>query len=204
MDELKDRGKRVMNEVKEDIIKHWDEKSRDFIETFLLLFGRDRLSTIWNESKGRIMQAFSPPGSPHGSENGDVDNYYYDEDDEDDNDNDEAEARNLKRTNKLTKIKHNINKNINHLNNNINNSDSEDDDDNDDEYCEAELSDDNILDSPPLKRSLKLSVGGMVNGNASSSSTNTNTSTIITTSKTLPKDQEHLINSVIDNERPSL
>lgn len=56
MDELKDKGKRVMNEVKGDIITKWEEKSRDFIETFLLLFGRDSITNIWDKSKGRLMQ----------------------------------------------------------------------------------------------------------------------------------------------------
>lgn len=78
MDELKDRGKRVMSEVKGDLIMKWEEKSREIIDAFLLLFGRERLTHIWNESKGKIMQALSPPGSPSGSENGD------DDDDEDD------------------------------------------------------------------------------------------------------------------------
>lgn len=81
MDELKDKGKRVMNEVKGDFITKWEEKSRDFIETFLLLFGRDSITNIWDKSKGRLMQALSPPGSPgslsprgspqHGSHHGD-------------------------------------------------------------------------------------------------------------------------------------
>lgn len=70
MDELKDRGKKVMNEVKGDIITKWEEKSRELIDAFLLLFGRERLTHIWNESKGKIMQALSPPGSPNGSVNG--------------------------------------------------------------------------------------------------------------------------------------
>lgn len=59
MDELKDKGKRVMNEVKGDIITKWEEKSRDFIETFLLLFGRDSITNIWDKSKGRLMQVRS-------------------------------------------------------------------------------------------------------------------------------------------------
>ncbi|XP_055373266.1 choline-phosphate cytidylyltransferase A-like isoform X2 [Condylostylus longicornis] len=80
MDELKDRSKRVMNEVKEDIIGKWEEKSRELIDAFLLFFGRERLSHIWNESKGKIMQALSPPSSPSGSVNGGDDN---DTDDED-------------------------------------------------------------------------------------------------------------------------
>lgn len=68
MEQLKDRSKRVIENVEEkrmDIIRKWEEKSRDFIDAFLLLFGRDgRLSHIWHESKGRLMQAFSPPSSP--------------------------------------------------------------------------------------------------------------------------------------------
>lgn len=68
MDELKDKGKRVMENIGEkrvDMIQKWEEKSRDFIDAFLLLFGREgRLSHMWNESKGRLMQALSPPASP--------------------------------------------------------------------------------------------------------------------------------------------
>lgn len=44
MDELKDKGKRVMENIGEkrvDMIQKWEEKSRDFIDTFLLLFGRE-------------------------------------------------------------------------------------------------------------------------------------------------------------------
>ncbi|EGI67150.1 Choline-phosphate cytidylyltransferase B [Acromyrmex echinatior] len=67
-DDLKDKGKRVMENIGEkrmDMISKWEEKSRDFIDAFLLLFGREgRLSTIWNEGKGRLMQALSPPASP--------------------------------------------------------------------------------------------------------------------------------------------
>lgn len=70
MDELKDKGKRVMNEVKSDVITKWEEKSRDFIETFLLLFGRDNITNIWDNTKGRLMQALSPPGSPNLSPRG--------------------------------------------------------------------------------------------------------------------------------------
>lgn len=68
MEELKDKSKRVMENIGEkriDMIQKWEEKSRDFIDAFLLLFGRDgRLSHIWSESKGRLMQAFSPNSSP--------------------------------------------------------------------------------------------------------------------------------------------
>lgn len=67
MHELKDKGKRVMDTIgerKDDMIAKWEEKSREFIENFLLLFGRERLTNIWNESKGKIMNALSPPSSP--------------------------------------------------------------------------------------------------------------------------------------------
>lgn len=89
MDELKDKGKRVIDEVKGNLITKWEEQSRDFIETFLLLFGRERLTNIWDKSKGRLMQALSPPGSPvsgspSGSINGDDDVYEDDDDDDED------------------------------------------------------------------------------------------------------------------------
>ncbi|EDV50175.1 choline-phosphate cytidylyltransferase A [Drosophila erecta] len=71
MDELKSRGKREMTKVKGNIITKWEEKSREFIDTFLLLFGRENLNHLWNESKGKLLQALSPPGSPSGSVNGD-------------------------------------------------------------------------------------------------------------------------------------
>ncbi|XP_038208675.1 choline-phosphate cytidylyltransferase B-like isoform X4 [Zerene cesonia] len=79
MDELKDKGKKVMTNIGEkrvDILTKWEEKSRELIDAFLLLFGPDgRLSSIWNESKGRLMQALSQPPSPGSSpppsENGD-------------------------------------------------------------------------------------------------------------------------------------
>ncbi|XP_016972647.1 choline-phosphate cytidylyltransferase A [Drosophila rhopaloa] len=71
MDELKSSGKRELSKVKVNIITKWEEKSREFIDTFLLLFGRDNLNHLWNESKGKLLQALSPPGSPSGSVNGD-------------------------------------------------------------------------------------------------------------------------------------
>lgn len=67
MHELKDKGRRVMGSIgerKDDMIAKWEEKSREFIESFLLLFGRERLTNIWNESKGKILNALSPPSSP--------------------------------------------------------------------------------------------------------------------------------------------
>jgi choline-phosphate cytidylyltransferase len=51
MDELKDKGKRVMENIGErrvDMIQKWEEKSRDFIDAFLLLFGREgRLVSLY-------------------------------------------------------------------------------------------------------------------------------------------------------------
>lgn len=82
IDELKDKSKRAIEnigEVKDDIITKWEEKSREFIVSFLLLFDRERLTNIWQESKGRIMQAFSPPGSPCSSDQ----NNYLSQDEED-------------------------------------------------------------------------------------------------------------------------
>lgn len=67
MHELKDKSKKVMTSIGEkkvDLITRWEDKSREFIESFLLLFGRERLTNIWNESKGRILNALSPPSSP--------------------------------------------------------------------------------------------------------------------------------------------
>lgn len=65
-----------IGEKRVDILTKWEEKSRELIDAFLLLFGPDgRLSSIWNESKGRLMQALSQPPSPRASpppsENGD-------------------------------------------------------------------------------------------------------------------------------------
>ncbi|KAJ8983137.1 hypothetical protein NQ317_014712, partial [Molorchus minor] len=68
MHELKDKGRRVMDTIgerKDDMIAKWEEKSREFIENFLLLFGKERLTNIWNESKDKILNALSPPSSPY-------------------------------------------------------------------------------------------------------------------------------------------
>lgn len=64
MTELKDKGRRVIDTIEERLISKWEDKSREFIENFLLLFGRERLTNIWNESKGKILNALSPPSSP--------------------------------------------------------------------------------------------------------------------------------------------
>jgi choline-phosphate cytidylyltransferase len=68
MESLKETGKRVLDNIDEkttDIIHKWEDKSRDFMHSFLLLFGREgRLSHMWNESRGIFLNALSPPGSP--------------------------------------------------------------------------------------------------------------------------------------------
>lgn len=68
VDKLKDKSKKMFETIDErrsDMIQKWEEKSRDFIDAFLLLFGREgRLHHIISESKGRIMHALSPPISP--------------------------------------------------------------------------------------------------------------------------------------------
>ncbi|CAH1130568.1 unnamed protein product [Ceutorhynchus assimilis] len=82
MHELKDKGKRVMDSIgekKDDMISKWEEKSREFIENFLLLFGKERLTNIWHESKDKILNALSPPGSPPGSPTFDGDFDFLDE-----------------------------------------------------------------------------------------------------------------------------
>ncbi|KAL5292169.1 PCYT1A family protein [Megaselia abdita] len=78
MDEFKEKGRRAFSEVKDDIITKWEEKSREFIDAFLLMFGRERLNNFLKESKEKVIQALSPPGSPSGSVNGD-----FEEDDDD-------------------------------------------------------------------------------------------------------------------------
>ncbi|VVC34291.1 Rossmann-like alpha/beta/alpha sandwich fold,Cytidyltransferase-like domain [Cinara cedri] len=121
MEELKDRSKRVMGtigEKKVDMLQRWEEKSRDFIVSFLLLFGRDGpISHFWNDSKGKLLQAFSPPSSPTPSgrntpestsssednlrspprKSSRTERYLDDDEDEDDDDEDEDEEDLLNR-----------------------------------------------------------------------------------------------------------
>lgn len=83
MDELKDKGKKVIkniDEKKHDLIQKWEDKSRDFIDTFILLFGREgRLTNLWHESKGKIRNALSPPSSPpHDFESSSASSYQFD------------------------------------------------------------------------------------------------------------------------------
>ena len=75
MHELKDKGKNVIGSIGErtdDMISKWEEKSKDFVESFLRRFGKDKLTNMWNESKNKILNAFSPPASPSHSSNSSV------------------------------------------------------------------------------------------------------------------------------------
>ncbi|XP_022251664.1 choline-phosphate cytidylyltransferase B-like isoform X2 [Limulus polyphemus] len=68
MDALRDKGKMLVENIegkRNELIQKWEEKSRDFISSFLDLFGRDgRLNNLWRESSGRLRRALSPPASP--------------------------------------------------------------------------------------------------------------------------------------------
>ncbi|KAG1673595.1 Choline-phosphate cytidylyltransferase B [Nymphon striatum] len=71
MDELKGKGKLLVENIEgksNEIFQKWDEKSREWIGSFLDLFGREgRLNHLWQEGKGKIRQALSPTGSPRSS-----------------------------------------------------------------------------------------------------------------------------------------
>lgn len=95
MESLKTRGKRVLENLEEkrvDVLHKWEDKSREFIHSFLLLFGKDgRLTSMWNESRGKLLRALSPPGTPrredsNGSSSSSGDELYTNFDDDDDMD----------------------------------------------------------------------------------------------------------------------
>ncbi|KAG5679630.1 hypothetical protein PVAND_009189 [Polypedilum vanderplanki] len=67
LDEMKNKGKKVIDDVKGDFIQKWEEKSNEFIRAFLMLFGRDNLSQIWDKSKGRIKDALHKRSPSRGS-----------------------------------------------------------------------------------------------------------------------------------------
>lgn len=108
MDELKDKGKMLVEnfgEKRHEFIQKWEEKSREFINSFIELFGPDGTlvniiinliaflftffpfylqNTIWNHSTGRIKRALSPSRSTSvlHDENNDNDEDNGDSDDE--------------------------------------------------------------------------------------------------------------------------
>jgi len=69
---LKKKGAEVLSEMEErktDLLSKWEEKSRDFIDTFLVMFGRDgRLTQYLQEKRDIVVKAISPPGSPSPSD----------------------------------------------------------------------------------------------------------------------------------------
>lgn len=71
MDELKDKGKMLVENLgqkRHEFIQKWEDKSIEFINSFIELFGPDgTLNTIWNQSTGRIKRALSPSPSPSNS-----------------------------------------------------------------------------------------------------------------------------------------
>lgn len=66
MHAIKDKSIQVLDTIGErtdDIINKWEEKSRDIIDNFLLLFKKNNLKKIWNESKEKLIKVISPPSS---------------------------------------------------------------------------------------------------------------------------------------------
>lgn len=66
MHAIKDKSKQVLDTIgerKDDMLTKWEEKSRDMVDNFLLLFKKNNLRKIWNGSKERIIKAISPPSS---------------------------------------------------------------------------------------------------------------------------------------------
>nr|CAI5838460.1 unnamed protein product [Callosobruchus analis] len=77
MHELKDKGKNLMDTIGEktdDIIAKWEDKSREFVDSFLLFFFKKPLK-IWNNSKEKILNAITSDqsSSSHSSDNDDDD-----------------------------------------------------------------------------------------------------------------------------------
>jgi choline-phosphate cytidylyltransferase len=68
MDDLKKKGKDFIYaelERRSEVLSKWEEKSRDFIDAFLMMFGREgRLTQYLVEKKDSVMHAISPPTSP--------------------------------------------------------------------------------------------------------------------------------------------
>jgi len=64
MHQMQDGLKEKMDEFKEkksELIQRWDEKSRDFIVSFIELFGREgAINSFWTQSKGKLKRALSP------------------------------------------------------------------------------------------------------------------------------------------------
>lgn len=138
MDELRDK----VNEKKSDLFTKWEEKSREFIENFLFLFGKEHLSTVWNKSKGRVLHLISPNGSPEGSLTGGSERG--DDDDDDDDLDEELCSPPLKR------LHAGISNGSNRLRNK--NGEADDDDDDDDYDAQGRMQADAASSLPPTIR----------------------------------------------------
>ncbi|XP_065162960.1 choline-phosphate cytidylyltransferase B-like isoform X2 [Atheta coriaria] len=57
---------RNIGERKDEVFNKWEEKSHEYIDKFLMLFGRNRnrLSRYIEASKQRVLKAITPPGTP--------------------------------------------------------------------------------------------------------------------------------------------
>jgi len=77
VDELKDRGKKVMAEMsdkRQGLIQKWEDRSREFIDAFIMLFGRDgRINRMLTDSTQAVRTAISPPSSPTPSSSSELD-----------------------------------------------------------------------------------------------------------------------------------
>uniref|UniRef100_A0A8W7K7U8 choline-phosphate cytidylyltransferase n=1 Tax=Anopheles albimanus TaxID=7167 RepID=A0A8W7K7U8_ANOAL len=80
MVELKDKVRKGTD----DIISKWEERSTDLIKTFLLMFGKERISMFLSDSKQRLKSALSPPGSPERGSNSSLHDGAGDDDDDED------------------------------------------------------------------------------------------------------------------------
>lgn len=71
LDEFKDKGKTFVENLEEkrhELIQKWEDKSREFINNFLELFGREgRINNFLSQSTGRLKRALSPAPSPSSS-----------------------------------------------------------------------------------------------------------------------------------------
>lgn len=70
---FKDKSKQVIDSIGErtdDFLNKWEEKSKELVENFMMLFEPIKLKNIWSESKEKLMKAFTPPGSPTPSTSG--------------------------------------------------------------------------------------------------------------------------------------
>jgi len=74
--------KSKMEEMRNDVLHKWEEKSREFVHNFVDLFSRDGRFNQWlNEGRARVAKAISPPPSPTGRSSP---NDYDDEDEDND------------------------------------------------------------------------------------------------------------------------